>query len=73
MEYLGMSESNRLPTALLAKRFGVSIRTIERWLDSETLNFPRPVTINRRRYWIEAEIEAWEIARREEQEAEKAA
>ena len=67
-----MSQSNRLPTVQVAKRFGVSLRTIERWLDSETLNFPRPITINRRRYWVEAEIEVWEIERRRQQEDERA-
>jgi predicted DNA-binding transcriptional regulator AlpA len=71
MEYPSMSQSNRLPTVQVAKRFGVSLRTIERWLDSETLNFPRPITINRRRYWVEAEIAAWEIERRRQQEDER--
>jgi hypothetical protein len=34
-----------------------------RWLRDEALGFPRPIVINNRRYWLIAELEAWEKSR----------
>jgi predicted site-specific integrase-resolvase len=45
----------RLPTKAMCERYGVSDRTIDRWTASGIL--PAPLVINRRRYWIELEIE----------------
>jgi len=39
--------------------FGVSKMTIWRWCSHDQLGFPRPVRIQRRRYWKEAEVVAW--------------
>lgn len=44
---------------------GVSHMTIWRWQQDESLGFPKPVYIARRRYWREAEIQAWLEARAE--------
>jgi predicted DNA-binding transcriptional regulator AlpA len=38
---------------------GVSDMTIWRWLNDPSLNFPKPVYIGRRRYWVESEVVAW--------------
>lgn len=38
---------------------GISDMTLWRWLQSEELQFPRPIYIGRRRYWKESEIFAW--------------
>ena len=60
-----MSESTRdglLPTPSVCERYQVVSRTIERWLDDEALGFPRPLIINRRRYFRVAELEQWERA-----------
>lgn len=38
---------------------GVSDMTIFRWLRDERANFPRPVYVNRRRYWRADEISQW--------------
>jgi len=54
-------------TTLLAKRavarkVGVNERSIDRYADDpkyQHLNFPRPAEINNRRFWVEAEVEAW--------------
>ena len=47
------------------ERFGdISDMTLWRWLESPTLGFPRPVYIQRRRFFDAAEIEAWEAKRR---------
>jgi predicted DNA-binding transcriptional regulator AlpA len=38
---------------------GVSQMTLWRWLQDESLGFPRPTTIRNRRYWDADEIEAF--------------
>lgn len=53
----------RLPSGLVAKRYGRDRRTIERWERDDKLAFPRPLIINRRKYWLLTELEAWERAR----------
>lgn len=53
----------RLPAPKVCKRFGVTGRTLDRWLANEDLKFPRPLVINKRRYFDETEIIAWERAR----------
>jgi predicted DNA-binding transcriptional regulator AlpA len=52
-----------LPARQVWTRYGVSDRTIDRWLARADLGFPKPVEINRRRYWKLADIEAWERSR----------
>jgi predicted DNA-binding transcriptional regulator AlpA len=46
----------------MRERYGISDMTIWRWLNNPVLNFPKPLIVNRRRYWRHAEIEAWERA-----------
>lgn len=45
------SSDRRLPTKLVAKRYGVCTRTIERWEADAKLAFPKPAIINKRKYW----------------------
>jgi predicted DNA-binding transcriptional regulator AlpA len=52
----------RLPSRLVWTRFGITDRTLDRWLNNDELRFPRPLLINKRRYFILEEIEAWERA-----------
>jgi predicted DNA-binding transcriptional regulator AlpA len=48
----------------LRARFGdISEMTLWRWERDKRLEFPRAVTINGRKYYDLAEIEAWERAR----------
>ena len=49
----------RIPGPAVAKRYGVSVRTLDRWLLHH--DFPRPLVVNHRRYFSVAEIERWEI------------
>ena len=45
-------EIERLPTTKVAARYGVSIRSIERWSADPEIGFPPPsVFINGRKYW----------------------
>jgi hypothetical protein len=39
-----------LPDRFVAERYGVSVRTLERWDKQPKLGFPSPVRINKRRY-----------------------
>jgi predicted DNA-binding transcriptional regulator AlpA len=52
-----------LPARQVWLRFGVCDRTIDRWLAQPGLGFPRPIIVNRRRYFRLQEIEGWERSR----------
>jgi hypothetical protein len=53
----------RLPARLVCERYDIVRRTLDRWIDNEALGFPRPIVINKRRYFREHELEAWERQR----------
>jgi hypothetical protein len=46
----------KLTTKLLCERYSVCDRTIDRWTETGVL--PKPMVINRIRFWDEEEIEA---------------
>ena len=52
-----------LPTRLVAARYGVSLRCIERWVANPALNFPKPIFVNRRKFWFQAELARWDRER----------
>jgi hypothetical protein len=41
-------------------RFGIADRTLDKWLANKGLSFPRPVYINKRRYFRICELVEWE-------------
>ena len=43
--------SRKLPTRQVCTRYGVSDRTIARWMRDPELNFPQPTVINGRNYF----------------------
>jgi hypothetical protein len=49
--------ARRLPTRVVANRYHVSSRSIERWTADPRLGFPQPLIINRRKYWAENELD----------------
>jgi predicted DNA-binding transcriptional regulator AlpA len=53
--------TRKLTTRLLCERYSVTDRTIDRWVLSGIL--PRPMRINKVRYWDEADIEEMERRR----------
>lgn len=57
------ADNIKLPAKQVRQRFGVSDMSIYRWLRDEKLHFPKPIIINRRRYWALDEIVAWERSR----------
>jgi hypothetical protein len=52
-----------LPARAVWERFGICDRTLDRWLESATLAFPRPTIIRKRRYWYVSDLEAWDFGR----------
>jgi hypothetical protein len=52
-----------LPARAVQARYQVCNKTIERWLANSALEFPRPITINRRRYFYLSQLEQWERKR----------
>lgn len=52
-----------LPARGVWSRYGVTDRTLDRWLANDALSFPRPLVINRRRYFRERDLIAWERRR----------
>jgi hypothetical protein len=58
------SQDRRQSTVAVAKRYGVVVRTVERWLDERPeLNFPKPEVVNRRRYWWLSRLREWDRTR----------
>jgi predicted DNA-binding transcriptional regulator AlpA len=55
-----------LPARKVQDRYGISDRTLDRWLVNEALKFPRPIYVNRRRYFCERELTMWERSRARE-------
>jgi predicted DNA-binding transcriptional regulator AlpA len=53
-----------IPNAKVARRLGVTVRTMFRWTAQPELCFPKPCIINSRRYFSAAEIDAWQASRK---------
>ena len=53
-----------IPNAKVAKRLGVTVRTVFKWTAQPDLNFPKPCFVNSRRYFSAAEIDAWQASRK---------
>ena len=45
------------------ERYDIVDRTLDRWVADPKIAFPQPLTINRRRYFAETELVAWERRR----------
>ena len=56
-------EKKLKPAPDVARSFGVSLRSIERWVRDGSLGFPQPVKINRRNYFDAAALEDWKTRR----------
>lgn len=56
---IGMADQF-LDTSRVLERYGVSMRTLRRWLANPALSFPKPVRINRRLYFRQMDLEAWD-------------
>ena len=56
-----------LPAKAVAARYGVADRTVDRWL--QTNNLPPPVYIQKRRYWLEHDLDKYDASRQAATEA----
>lgn len=54
-------ENRKLQTRALCARYGVTTRTIDRWVETGVL--PQPFRINRVRYWHESDVEELDKSR----------
>jgi predicted DNA-binding transcriptional regulator AlpA len=52
-----------LPAKQVCERYQVTDRTLDRWLADPAMEFPRPMMINKRRYFPEIELTRWERKR----------
>jgi hypothetical protein len=52
-----------VPARKVQDRYDIADRTLDRWLANPALNFPKPVVINKRRYWRLGALVSWERTR----------
>lgn len=57
-----LNEERYLTARQTRERYSVSEMSLHRWLKNSNLNFPKPIYINRRRYWRESDLIEWERA-----------
>ena len=55
----------------IAKKYGVAARTVQRWI--RLGQFPRPIRMGRKRFWIPKQLREWMERRGEEAQATPAA
>jgi predicted DNA-binding transcriptional regulator AlpA len=55
--------AKKLPTRSVCERYGVVERTIDRWIADPKLNFPKPMIVNKRRYFDEGELDAFDASK----------
>ncbi len=48
-----------IPTTTVCQQLRVCSKTLERWEKDPSLNFPKPIRIKTRRYWLEGDIQKW--------------
>lgn len=52
-----------LPSTVVAARYGVTRRTLARWMTDKSMEFPEPTTINARHYFDSDDLTQWERSR----------
>ena len=65
------AHGRRVPTSMVALRYGVCARTLERWLAHTGLGFPKPDIVHNRRYWWLSELRDWDRAYKRNRRDEK--
>jgi hypothetical protein len=61
--FVADGDSSLVPSRKVLERYLICDRTLDRWVVNPALGFPKPVIINRRRYWRVADLAAWERVR----------
>jgi hypothetical protein len=52
-----------LPARRVLDRYCICARTLDRWVKDESVGFPKPIVVHRRRYWRVGELVAFERRR----------
>lgn len=58
-----MSNTTYITGPQVMARYSISEMTLYRWVNDPKMAFPQPIKINRRRFFLEAELTAWERSR----------
>jgi predicted DNA-binding transcriptional regulator AlpA len=56
------ANNRKLPTRQVCARYGVTDRTIARWMRDPDLNFPQPTVINGRNYFDDESLTMFDRA-----------
>jgi hypothetical protein len=56
-------DSAYLPAPLVWKRYGITPMTGWRWERDPDIDFPLPMVVNRRKFYLVSDLEAWERRR----------
>jgi predicted DNA-binding transcriptional regulator AlpA len=62
-QHVGAESGSLIPKPNLARELGVSSRTLSRWLDDESIGFPKPIVIRQRNYFDRASVDGWKADR----------
>ncbi|PCK86364.1 helix-turn-helix domain-containing protein [Rhizobium sophoriradicis] len=62
-------QGNFLTSAQVLSRYSISEMTLHRWAKDSRLSFPRPMVVNRRKFFKEEDLVAWERERAKERSA----
>jgi predicted DNA-binding transcriptional regulator AlpA len=55
-----MQEEKYLTGPQVLTRYHISEMTLHRWQKDDKLDFPKPMIVRRRKFFLEAELTAWE-------------
>ncbi|KSV90945.1 hypothetical protein N181_09760 [Sinorhizobium fredii USDA 205] len=58
-----MSNQVYLTTSQVLQRYSISEMSLWRWQKNESLGFPRPMIVNKRKFFKEEDLVAWERER----------
>jgi predicted DNA-binding transcriptional regulator AlpA len=61
--------ARKLPARQVCQRYGFCDKTLDRWCANEKLNFPKPMYVNKRRYFDEDELDEFDRRQRSEEAA----
>jgi hypothetical protein len=56
------SKPGLVPDRLVAERYDITVRTLERWDATPSLKFPKPIFIRRRRFREVSALDQWDAA-----------
>lgn len=56
-------QKSYLTSAQVMTRYSISEMTLFRWQRNEALGFPKPMVVNRRKFFKEEDLTAWERER----------